>query len=164
MFGREKSDDSRETGATSKGEPSTPPTTMHEEFQQGIGVTLLSAQGLIAPVNAELGSDEEEDGAKSVGEDLDENAGKLNPMVTITFGKTVLNSRRRRDTATPAWDEDFFLPSNGGNTQLVVEVFGNARIFRMDGRLGREFLGGCGARFVAEIHTRGCHWIPRMFA
>jgi hypothetical protein len=23
---------------------------------------------------------------------------------------------------------------------------------------------GYGARFPAEIYTRGCHWIPRMFA
>jgi methylenetetrahydrofolate dehydrogenase (NADP+)/methenyltetrahydrofolate cyclohydrolase/formyltetrahydrofolate synthetase len=22
----------------------------------------------------------------------------------------------------------------------------------------------CGARFPTEIYTRGCHWIPRMFA
>jgi hypothetical protein len=27
--------------------------------------------------------------------------------------------------------------------------------------LGRS---GHGARFPAEIYTRGCHWIPRMFA
>jgi hypothetical protein len=25
-------------------------------------------------------------------------------------------------------------------------------------------LNGCGARFPTGIYTRGCHWIPRMFA
>jgi acid ceramidase len=26
------------------------------------------------------------------------------------------------------------------------------------------FIGAHGARFSTEIYTRGCHWIPRMFA
>ena len=34
--------------------------------------------------------------------------------------------------------------SNKSSTEstLVIEVFGNTRIFRMDGRLGNDFLGG----------------------
>jgi hypothetical protein len=27
-----------------------------------------------------------------------------------------------------------------------------------------EMNGWCGARFLAGYFTRGCHWIPRMFA
>jgi hypothetical protein len=32
------------------------------------------------------------------------------------------------------------------------------------GNLDYWIYSWCGARFPTEIYTRGCHWIPRMFA
>lgn len=112
-----------------------------EEEVAGIYILLESASNLVNPVDIEVDEEQEEYDDE---DDVSINAGKLNPMVTFTLGKANQQSRRKRDTPNPIWKEELFLPFNerAPEATMVLEVFGNARIFRLDGRLGREFLGG----------------------
>jgi ATP-dependent Clp protease ATP-binding subunit ClpB len=78
---------------------------------------------------------------------------------------------RRRENG---WHDDehplvfLFLGSSGlGKTELAKQIGvylhgeDTTGFIRMD---MTEYQSKYGARFPAEIYTRGCHWIPRMFA
>ena len=127
-----------------------------EQEVQGIYVMLESAEGLVAPVDVEMDEEQAAD-EKDDSDAVSMNAGKLNPTVTLTLGKSNHQSRRKRDTANPVWHEEMFLPLNEKtpDSMIVLEVFGNARIFRMDGRLGQWQLPPSTLGFVSSRHGWG---------
>lgn len=67
-----------------------------------------------------------------------------NPYAVLTVGKFAkYTTKPRKKTSSPVYDEHCFLPCPENCTaKLVIKIFGGTKIFRLDGRLEKEYLGG----------------------
>jgi hypothetical protein len=104
-------------------------------------------------------------------------ATKGDPLLAIATGVVDGATAMAATTATPASPQAAYMPYGGvsagaaGTTPPGTPARGAVspqKSFRVSltdhAVFDRSGSGPSGARFPAEIYTRGCHWIPRMFA